>query len=391
MKNKFLIVNVFINLFFITNALYAMVLTASDYDEILHDLGRVKHQTNDHELENFLDKKVVLVTGGVGSIGSEIIRQACKYSPDKIIAFDQSEYGVFAAKENIKNDCGNIPVIYKIGSILDYDYLNYLLQVYKVDIIYHAAAYKHVPLMEEQPYQAVKNNIGGTLNLLRASREQQIKTFVNISTDKAVNPSCVMGATKRINEILVRQFAKESPNNYLSVRFGNVFGSSGSVGPIFEQQILASKPITITHPEMTRYMMSIPEAAKLVLLASSLSKTQDGIFLLDMGTPIRIMDLATAMIRKLHAKPDTFPIQFTGIRPGEKLHEILSTSEEELISTELNPQILMVKDCEIVSNIFEKVEQLINVNPTTNPLMIKSLLQSVVKDFFVTFCPVENE
>ena len=236
--------------------------------------------------------------------------------------------------------------------------------------------------MEENPYQAIKNNVGGTLNLLNAATDNGVQTFVNVSTDKAVNSRNVMGASKRINELLVRKMARSENQkaNFLSVRFGNVFGSSGSVGPIFVKQILSGGPVTVTHPDMTRFMMSISEAAQLVLVASTLPKAQDGIFLLDMGQPIKILDLASVMSRKFGFQKNEIPIQITGIRPGEKIHEVLNTSNETLNPTS-NQRILMVHDREVVDDVMAKVEKLITLKPSTDSKEIQTMLQEIVHDY----------
>jgi FlaA1/EpsC-like NDP-sugar epimerase len=356
-------------------------LTSDDFKAILKDLGREVQPINDHGLSNFLENKNILVTGGSGSIGSEIVRQACKYKPKQIIVLDQCEFTTFQVKGSIDQFCSGIKVNHVLGSVTDPEFLDHLVKSNNIDIIYHAAAYKHVHLMEENPYQALKNNVGGTRNLLQAAAINGVKTFVNISTDKAVNPSCVMGASKRINELLIRKVGEtQGPGSrFLSVRFGNVFGSSGSVGPIFEKQIRSGGPVTVTDPKMTRFMMSISEAAQLVLVSSSFPQSQDGIYVLDMGQPIKILDLAESMIRYM-GRPEV-EIKITGIRKGEKIHEILNTSNEILGSTS-NSRIRVVQDSEVTGTIFWDVKTMLDdLSPSMTGGEVRELVHAIVSDY----------
>ncbi len=281
--------------------------------------------------------KTVLVTGGGGSIGSAICRQIMRFAPKHLLIFDIYENCAYELlHELLQRHGADIPIHVLIGSIRDKGRLDEVFKTYGPDIVFHAAAHKHVPLMEENPSEAVKNNVFGTLNLLEAASENGVERIVQLSTDKAVYPTNVMGATKRICEMLMQDFARRGAMKCMSVRFGNVLGSHGSVLPLFDAQIRAGGPVTITHEAMTRYFMTIPEAAQLVLQAGGIAKS-GAIFVLDMGQPIRIMELAEQLIRFYGYEPDIdIPISVIGLRPGEKLHEELLMAEEqsEIVKTD---------------------------------------------------------
>ena len=284
----------------------------------------------------FLAGKRVLVTGGGGSIGSELCRQAAAQHPDSLAILEISENGAWDIQQELWRQYGStLPFRVEIGSIRDRARLAQLMRDLRPDLVLHAAAHKHLPLLENNPQEAVKNNVFGTLNVLEAAGEAGCGRFVLISSDKAVHPTNVMGATKRLCEMIVQAMAKTSKTRFVAVRFGNVIASAGSVIPLFRQQIAAGGPVTITDRRMTRYFLSIPDAASLVLEAARIAEGGE-IFVLDMGKPVSILALAEHMIREAGLTPWTeVPIVFTGLRPGEKLSEELFTSEEELSATRI--------------------------------------------------------
>lgn len=284
----------------------------------------------DTEVCKYLKNQTVLVTGGGGSIGSELCRQIARYAPDKIVIFDIYENNAFTLKNSLDRRYHGAPQIeIRIGSVRDIERLREIFEEFNPSSVFHAAAHKHVPLMEDSPYEAVKNNVLGTYNVCHCANEYGVKNFVLLSTDKAVNPTNVMGATKRIAELTVQHFSKISKGTkFAAVRFGNVLGSNGSVIPIFKEQIKQGGPLTVTHPDITRYFMTIPEASQLVVQAGGLAKGGE-IFVLDMGEPVKIVSLAENLIRLSGFEPyKDIEIQFTGLRPGEKLYEELSLDEE---------------------------------------------------------------
>jgi FlaA1/EpsC-like NDP-sugar epimerase len=295
-------------------------------------LGRKPARLEHDEISAKITGKVVLVTGGAGSIGSELCRQIARFNPSAIVAFDMGETALFYIERDMRARFPEVPFYPEIGNILDRNHFTSVLHRFKPAMVFHAAAYKHVPMMEAHIFQAVENNVFGTWNVATLSAKQGVEDFVMISSDKAVRPTSVMGATKRTAELLIISLQNQS-TKFLSVRFGNVLGSSGSVIPIFKQQIAAGGPITVTHPDMRRYFMTIPEAAQLVLQASAIGKGGE-IFVLDMGEPVKIVDLARNLIllSGLHPGKD-IKIEFTGIRPGEKLYEELNLLDEDMQPT----------------------------------------------------------
>lgn len=300
-------------------------------------LGREEVHLDVTNINHFIKGKVVMVTGAAGSIGSELVRQIINYQPKKVILFDINENGLHDLQQEINrklaNDNLDVEFIYFIASIRDLKRLDYLFSHYQPNVVFHAAAHKHVPLMELSPHEAVKNNVFGTWNLAIVSDKYNVEKFVQISTDKAVNPTNVMGATKRICEMIVQTYDRESATEFTAVRFGNVLGSNGSVIPLFKRQIAQGGPVTVTHADIIRYFMTIPEASQLVLEAGAMAKGGE-IFILDMGEPIRIIDLAEDLIRLSGFIPyEDIDIQFTGLRPGEKLYEELLLSEEGISET----------------------------------------------------------
>jgi FlaA1/EpsC-like NDP-sugar epimerase len=291
-------------------------------------LGRETVMINEKEIKDYLFEKVVLVTGAGGSIGSALCRQIVNFSPREILLFDHNENDVYYLGIEFLTKYRHIKFKTIIGDVRDIGLLKSVFSLYKPEIVFHAAAHKHVPLMEENPAAAVKNNIIGSRNLIYAANHYKVERFIFISTDKAVNPTSVMGMTKRIVEMILQSKAKISRTKYMAVRFGNVLGSDGSVIPLFKRQIEEGGPLTITHPEVKRYFMSINEASQLVLQAGSMGKAGE-IFILDMGEQIKILDLAKEMIILYGLKPDEdIKIEYIGLRPGEKLFE------ETLLNTE---------------------------------------------------------
>lgn len=297
-------------------------------------LGRDEVKLNNEEIAGYLKDEVILVTGGGGSIGSELCRQIAKYEPKKIIVYDIYENNAYDLEVELKSKYKNrIDIDVVIGSIRDIERLRQVFAEYKPGVVFHAAAHKHVPLMEFNPGEAVKNNVFGTLNVAQCADEFGTKRFVLISTDKAVNPTNIMGATKRLAEMIIQAMDKRSKTEFVAVRFGNVLGSNGSVIPLFKKQIAQGGPVTVTHPEVTRYFMTIPEAAQLVIQAGAMAKGGE-IFILDMGQPVKILDLARDLIKLSGFEPDEdIKIVFTGLRPGEKLYEELLLAEEGIQGT----------------------------------------------------------
>lgn len=309
-------------------------------------LGRDEVDLNVSAISDYLKGKVVLVTGGGGSIGSELSRQIASFTPSHLVILDIYENGVFELQNEIIEKFPNVKIQVKIASVRDKHEINEILDEIKPHIVFHAAAHKHVPLMESNPKAAFKNNVLGTMNLLEASDRVGVKRFVMVSTDKAVNPTNVMGATKRLCEMLVQSMNKNSKTEFVAVRFGNVLESNGSVVPIFKKQVKEGGPLTVTHPEITRYFMTIPEASQLVLQAGSMAKGGE-IFILDMGQPVKILHLAEDIIRLSGYEPyKEIEIEFTGLRPGEKLYEELLLNEEGISET-LHDKIHIAKPIEI--------------------------------------------
>lgn len=300
-------------------------------------LGRDPVSLDSGMIEAYISGKVVMVTGAGGTIGSELCRQIYKYRPDKLILLDNYENNLYNIQQELimkYNQSFKIEVL--VANIREYRRLEEIFYKYRPNIVFHAAAHKHVPLMEANPTEAVKNNVFGTLNLLKISNESKVDKFVLISTDKAVNPTNIMGATKRLSEKLVQIYNSISTTDYVAVRFGNVLGSNGSVVPLFKKQIQAGGPLTVTHKDIIRYFMTIPEAVALVMQAGAMAGGGE-IFVLDMGDPVKIDDLARNMIRLSGFEPDVdIDIVYTGLRPGEKLYEELLMAEEGLRVTDHN-------------------------------------------------------
>ena len=295
-------------------------------------LERAVIKTDIDKIAEYVRGKTVLVTG-VGSIGSELARQIAAHGPRRLVLFDIYENNAYAVQQELIAKYPDLKLDVLIGSVRDFDRINFVMKTFRPDIVYHAAAHKHVPLMEDSPLEAIKNNVFGTYNTAHAASENGVGKFVLISSDKAVNPTNVMGATKRICEMIIQDMDETSETSFAAVRFGNVLGSNGSVIPLFRQQIKDGGPVTVTHPDVTRYFMTIPEAVSLVLQAGAYSKGGE-IFVLDMGKPVKIDDLARNLIRLSGFEPDVdIKIVYTGLRPGEKLYEELLMDEEGMEKT----------------------------------------------------------
>lgn len=302
--------------------------------EIEDLLGREQIKVDLDIIMDYVKDKTVMVTGGGGSIGSELCRQIAVHQPRKLIIVDIYENNAYDIEQELKEKYPQLNLVVLIASVRNKTRLESIFGEYRPEIVYHAAAHKHVPLMETSPNEAIKNNVFGTYNMALVSGQYGVEKFVLISTDKAVNPTNIMGASKRICEMVVQMMNNDYPNtNYVAVRFGNVLGSNGSVIPLFKKQIKAGGPVTVTHPDIIRFFMTIPEAVSLVLQAGAYAKGGE-IFVLDMGEPVRILDLARNLIRLSGYSEEEIEIKFTGLRPGEKLYEELLMNEEGLRSTE---------------------------------------------------------
>ena len=305
-------------------------------------LGRDVVKLDLKSVSDYIEGKTVLVSGGAGSIGFELCNQILNYKPEKVIIFDISENNIFKAEVELSKKYDRTSFISRIGSIQDRERLREVFEQYKPSIVFHAAAHKHVPMMEKNPQEALKNNVMGTLNMVEMAIKNKVDRFILISTDKAVNPTNIMGATKRVAEMLIQRANAWGSTRFSAVRFGNVLGSEGSVVPLFKKQILAGGPVTVTDKRIKRYFMTIPEAVQLVLETGAISNGGE-IFVLDMGEPVYIYDLATSMIRLSGLQPEKdIKIEITGLRPGEKLFEEISLSDESVSKTD-NNRIFLLK------------------------------------------------
>ncbi|WP_407269703.1 polysaccharide biosynthesis protein [Radiobacillus sp. PE A8.2] len=317
--------------------------------EVEDVLGREPVELDINAISDYVTNNTVMVTGAGGSIGSEICRQLMHFGPRKIVLVGHGEFSIYTIDMELREQYGHadIEIVPVIGDVQDRKRMFDVVKAHQPAIIYHAAAHKHVPLMEYNPHEAVKNNIIGTKNVAEAADAAGISTFVLVSTDKAVNPTNVMGATKRVAEMVIQDLAQHSKTKFVAVRFGNVLGSRGSVIPLFKKQIAGGGPVTVTDPEMTRYFMTIPEASRLVIQAGTLAKGGE-IFVLDMGEPVRIVDLARNLIKLSGYTEDEIPIRFSGIRPGEKMYEEL-LGEDEVLPGEVYEKIYVGRTVEVDS------------------------------------------
>ena len=346
-------------------------------------LGRETVKLDEESIGKYLKGKRVLITGAGGSIGSELCRQVCRYTPESIILYERAESPLFEIELELKDNFQYIKIIPRLADILDIQQLKNAFHEERPHVVFHAAAYKHVPMLEIQPWEAMTNNILGTRNIIEEAKAFQVERFVFVSTDKAVRPANVMGASKRIAELFVQaqNGCGLSNTQFMTVRFGNVVGSVGSVVPLFRKQIEKGGPVTVTHPEITRYFMTIPEACQLILQASSMGKGGE-IFILEMGIPIKIADMAKDLIRLSGFEPDVdVKIEYIGLRPGEKLSEELITEEEGIVQTS-HEKIMVVQgpvcDIELING---KVDQLLELAVKQDGEEIKRTLKEILPEY----------
>ncbi len=353
-------------------------LNAADF------LSRDEVQLDNTQISEYLKDKVVLVTGGGGSIGSELCRQIMRYAPRRLLIFDIYENCAYELETELRARYGqDAPVLTLIGSIRDKARLDEVFDTYHPEVVFHAAAHKHVPLMETSPAEAVKNNVFGTKNLLTSAAEHGVERLVQLSTDKAVNPTNVMGCTKRICEMLIQTYAQNTDMKCVAVRFGNVLGSHGSVIPLFEEQIKRGGPVTITHPDIVRYFMTIPEAAQLVLQAGGLAES-GSIYVLDMGEPVRIMDLAHRLIRFYGYEPGVnMEVKITGLRPGEKLYEeLLMDAEQDKMQRTAHDKIFIAPPMHIdLAQFYTELQALQQCAESEDDTAVVEQLQAMVSSY----------
>lgn len=340
-------------------------------------LGRDEVVLNTRSVAGYISGKTILVTGGGGSIGSELCRQLCTVAPKRIVIFDMYENDAYLLRKELLPQYGDIDLCIEIGSVCDKTRLNDVFEKYHPEVVFHAAAHKHVPLMEVCPREALHNNVFGTLNVVRAADHYKADRFIFISTDKAVNPTSVMGATKRMGEMVMQYYARISKTVFSAVRFGNVLGSHGSVIPIFKHQIACGGPVTVTHPDIERYFMTIPEASRLVIQAGGMAHGGE-IFILDMGEPVKIVDLAKSLIQLSGLRPDVdIKIEFTGLRKGEKMYEELLMDEENTVPTN-NASIMISTGQEIsYDEVAAKLDELETAIDGTDTEAIRILEEAV--------------
>lgn len=344
-------------------------------------LGREPIKLDFSGISSYIENKVIMVTGGGGSIGSELCRQIARFNPKELIIFDIYENNAYDLQNELLRKYENLNLKTLIGSVRDRKRLNSIFKEYRPQVVFHAAAHKHVPLMEDSPGEAIKNNVLGTLNTAELASEYGVERFVLISTDKAVNPTNVMGATKRMCEMVIQSIDKESDTEFVAVRFGNVLGSNGSVVPLFKKQIAEGGPVTLTHKDITRYFMTIPEASQLVLQAGAYAKGGE-IFVLDMGEPVKIYDLAENLIRLSGYIPnEEIEIKVTGLRPGEKLYEELLMDEEGLSETQ-HKKIFIGRPGEFkLEKVKNNINTLLDVVKLGNKEKLREKLQEMVPTY----------
>ena len=357
-----------------------------NYEDLL---GRPPVELDDTSISHYIQGNTVLVTGGGGSIGSELCRQIIKFRPSLLIVLDKSEFNLFSIEAELKDNHFGVEVVGLLGRVHDKTFLERIFKNYRPEIVFHAAAYKHVPLVERFPWEGVINNIVGSKTVMRASVENQVERFVLVSTDKAVRPTNVMGASKRVTELLARSM-NGNGTKFMAVRFGNVVGSSGSVVPFFRDQIRKGGPVTVTHPEATRYFMTIPEASKLILQAGAIGNGGE-IFVLQMGTPVCIMQMAEDLIRLSGKEPyEEIDIVVTGLREGEKIFEELITDDEGIVKT-IHDKIMVLTSSNgsgqhddqelIIQHLTVKIERLINAANRYDSVAIKTILKEIIPEY----------
>ena len=343
-------------------------------------LGRDPIDLDMKSIGDYLTDKVVLVSGAGGSIGSELCRQITQFQPKNLILFDKTENSLFHIEMEFRQRFPKVSIAPILGDVKYESFLNKLFSDYRPEVVFHAAAYKHVPIVELNPWEAIYNNIIGTRNIVEASHRFGTKCFINVSTDKAVRPVSVMGATKRVAEIITSCYTA-NPTRFVSVRFGNVIGSEGSVVHLFKKQIERFGPVTVTDPEITRYFMTIPESCKLILQAGALGEGGE-IFILDMGTPIKIVDMARDLIRRSGFKPDVdIEIKFIGLRPGEKLHEELITEGEGIVRTPYEKIFVLKGNMCDLNWLNQKIEELVRFANAQDASGIKSKLKEIIPEY----------
>ena len=338
-------------------------------------LGRLPVELDIDAISNYVTNNTVMITGAGGSIGSEICRQLMRFTPGRILLVGHGEYSIYTIERELRKNFGKTEteIIPLIADVQDRDRIFNIVKNYQPQIIYHAAAHKHVPLMEYNPHEAIKNNVIGTKNVSEAADAFNVNTFVLVSTDKAVNPTNVMGGTKRLAEMIIQDLAMRSETKFVAVRFGNVLGSRGSVIPLFKEQIAEGGPVTVTHPEMTRYFMTIPEATRLVIQAGTLARGGE-IFVLDMGEPVKIVDLAKNLIKLSGYSTDEIEITYSGIRPGEKMYEEL-LGEDEIHPEEIFEKIYIGRTAQVD---IRPVIQLIDQFEHFNNQEVKEAIMNIV-------------
>jgi len=348
----------------------------------LEDLvGRQEVRLDTESISRCLCGKRILVTGAGGSIGSELVRQISRFQPQVVGLLDFSELNLFQIEQEFQRRLRSLPTESFLTDIRDRDALKAVLERFRPHIVFHAAAYKHVPMQENHPREAVLNNVLGTRNLVDLALEMEVERFVLVSTDKAVRPTNVMGATKRVAELFVESMRERQVTLFVAVRFGNVFSSSGSVIPIFQEQIVQGGPVTVTHPEVTRYFMSIPEAAQLILQAGAMGEGGE-IFILDMGEPIRIVGMARDLIRLHGLEPDKdILIEFIGLRPGEKLYEELITSGEGIVSTCHEKIMVLRGEKQDAAGLLAQIESLLAIARQGDSSAIRKKLRQIVPEY----------
>ena len=348
-------------------------------------LGRKTIELNNPAVAEALSGKVVLVTGGAGSIGSELVRQIGRSACRHLVVLDHGESALYDIQQELKGYEGFDRFTFVVGNVRDVAFIEAIFNKYRPQLVFHAAAYKHVPLMEANPYEAILTNIWGSYNVASLADKYQVEKFVMVSTDKAVNPTNVMGATKRIAEISVAALNKTSSTNYIVTRFGNVLGSNGSVIPLFEKQIKAGGPLTLTHPDITRYFMTIPEACQLVQEAGVMGSGGE-VFVFDMGTPVKIMDLAKQMIRlKGLEYPTDIDIKIVGLRPGEKIYEELLANDENTEKTHHEKIMIAKVNTTDVLEKKKKIEQLCALVKQADPEQAQQQLVALMKEIVPEF------
>ncbi|MGN1319051.1 MAG: polysaccharide biosynthesis protein, partial [Lachnospirales bacterium] len=376
-----------------TNCSLKMIPPMSDISsgsyQVLRDVNitdllfRDEVQLDIESISEYIMDKTILVTGGGGSIGSELCRQIAKFYPKELIIFDIYENNAYELYSELKNKYEDkLNIIVRIGSIRDINSIERVFEEYKPQVVFHAAAHKHVPLMEYVPGEAVKNNVFGTLNVAKCADKYGCDRFVLLSTDKAVNPTNIMGATKRITELIIQHLSSVSKTKYVAVRFGNVLGSNGSVIPLFQKQIKSGGPVTVTHPDITRFFMTIPEASRLVLQAAALG-TSGKIFVLDMGEPVKIDELARNLIKLSGFIPDKdIKIEYTGLRPGEKLYEELIMDEEKgRAKKAFGDKIFVTEPISLDYNKFEKQLEKLKKAAFNEPSKVSEIIKEILPNF----------